>query len=69
VDTTLEARVPYRSFDEWWEPYTLGIGPAGAYAAALDDARRRELEDRCRQLLPEPPFTVSASAWAARGIA
>jgi SAM-dependent methyltransferase len=69
VDTTLEARVPYRSFDEWWEPYTLGIGPAGAYAAALDDARRRELEDRCRQLLPEPPFTVSASAWAVRGIA
>jgi SAM-dependent methyltransferase len=68
VEATLEACVPYESFDEWWEPYTLGIGPAGAYAAALDDARRRELEDRCRQLLPEPPFTVSASAWAARGV-
>jgi SAM-dependent methyltransferase len=67
-DTALEARVTYASFAEWWEPFTLGVGQAGAYAAALDDDRRRELEDRCRRLLPQAPFTIVAFAWAARGV-
>jgi SAM-dependent methyltransferase len=69
TDTELDARVAYRSFEEWWEPYPLGVGPAGAYVAKLDEEGRRELEDRCRQLLPEPPFTLGAVAWAARGVA
>jgi ubiquinone/menaquinone biosynthesis C-methylase UbiE len=68
-DTELESRTTYQAFDEWWEPYTFGIGPAGAYATALDDERRDELRERCRQLLPEPPFTLTAVAWAARGFA
>ena len=66
-DIELETAVTYASFDEWWEPYTYGIGPAGARVAALDDERRNELRDRCRQLLPEPPFTITSVAWAARG--
>jgi SAM-dependent methyltransferase len=67
-ETALEARVTYGSFDEWWEPYTLGVGPAGAYVRALDEARRDELREGCRRLLPEPPFTITAFAWAARSI-
>jgi SAM-dependent methyltransferase len=67
-ETALEARVTYGSFDEWWEPYTLGVGPAGAYVTALDDTRRDGLRERCRRLLPEPPFTITAFAWAARGV-
>ena len=35
-DTELAVRVEYASFDDWWEPFTLGVGPAGAYAAGLD---------------------------------
>lgn len=66
--TELEARFAYAGFAEWWETYQLGIGPAGAYVAKLDDERRRELEGRCRQLLPEGPFTLSAVAWTARGV-
>src|SRR6202042_1375622 len=42
---TVTAR--YASFDDWWEPYTLGVGPAGAYLAALADDQRAELRDRC----------------------
>jgi SAM-dependent methyltransferase len=68
TDTELDARVTHASFQEWWEPYALGVGPAGAYVAKLDAEGRRELEDRCRQVLPEPPFTLSAVAWAARGV-
>jgi SAM-dependent methyltransferase len=68
-DTELEAAVTYASFDEWWAPYTRGVGQAGAYVSRLDDERRGQLEERCRHMLGEPPFTVSAVAWAARGIA
>lgn len=66
-ETELRSSVEHSSFDDWWDPFTLGVGPAGAYAQSLDEARRRELRERCRQLLPEPPFTLSTFAWAARG--
>lgn len=68
-ETTLEASVEFSSFEAWWEPFTLGVGPAGAYAKTLDDPARARLRDRCRQLLARPPFTVNAVAWAARGVA
>jgi SAM-dependent methyltransferase len=68
-EATLSAKVEFASFDEWWEPFTLGVGPAGAHARSLDEERLTALRDRCRELLPEPPFTVDASAWAARGLA
>ena len=55
------------SFDEWWEPYTQGVGPAGAHVAGLDPERRAQLRDRCRKLLPDPPFTLESIAWTARG--
>ncbi|MBA3523024.1 MAG: SAM-dependent methyltransferase, partial [Geodermatophilaceae bacterium] len=38
-------------------------GPAGAYVARLDDARRDELRTRCTEHLPSAPFEVTASAW------
>jgi SAM-dependent methyltransferase len=69
ADAALAASVEYASFDEWWEPYELGVGPAGAYVASLDADRRAELRERCLGLAPEAPFTVNARAWAARGLA
>jgi SAM-dependent methyltransferase len=65
-ESRLTVGVESRTFEEWWTPYTLGVGPAGAYVAGLDDARRESLRQRCAELLPEAPFTVSASAWAVR---
>jgi SAM-dependent methyltransferase len=63
----LTVRLPYASFDEWWEPFTLGVGPAGAYVAAMPPERRAVLRERCRELLgPEPP-EISATAWTATG--
>jgi SAM-dependent methyltransferase len=61
---TVTAR--YGSFEEWWHPYTLGVGPAGDYVAKLDPPVRDALEARCRERLPDAPFEVSAAAWAAR---
>ena len=68
-ETHLEVGVEHPSFEEWWEPYTLGVGPAGAFAARLDEAQLADLRERCRTKLPEAPFVVTARAWAARGLA
>jgi hypothetical protein len=67
--STVVAALEHASFDEWWEPYTAGVGPAGAYVATLDADRQAALRERCRQLLPDGPFTLTSVAWAARGSA
>jgi hypothetical protein len=64
----LQVRVEHATFEEWWQPFTLGVGPAGAYAAGLDPARQVELRERSRQLVPPAPFTLPTRAWAARGV-
>ena len=56
----------YGSFDEWWETFTLGVGPAGSYVAGLADAEKEALRARAAQLLPSGPFEVAAVAWCAR---
>jgi SAM-dependent methyltransferase len=68
-ESTLSVTVSHPSFDEWWEPFTLGVGPAGGHVARLDQARRAELREVCRELLPVAPFELTARAWAARGSA
>jgi SAM-dependent methyltransferase len=65
--TLLEVRVEHPSFEEWWEPYTLGVGPAGAYVAGLPPEERDRLREHCRSRLPSPPFTLPAAAWTVRG--
>ena len=65
--STLTVRVGQPDFASWWEPFTLGVGPAGAYLAALDEDRRNALREQCRRQLPDGPFAVSATAWAATG--
>ena len=65
----LTVEVGHESFDDWWGPFTLGIGPAGAYVQGLSQDARDRLRERCRELQPPAPFAVSASAWAARGVA
>jgi SAM-dependent methyltransferase len=67
-ESVLSVDVEHPSFEEWWEPFTLGVGPAGAYAAGLDARRQARLRERCRELLPAAPFVVTARAWAARGL-
>jgi len=68
-ETVLSASLEHPSFEEWWEPFTRGVGPAGSYAASLEPERRAELRERCRALLPVAPFVLTARAWAARGLA
>jgi hypothetical protein len=32
-ESHIAVSVEHPSFEEWWEPFTLGVGPAGSYAA------------------------------------
>ena len=65
----LRVALEHPTFEEWWEPYNGGVGPAGGYVARLAPAARDRLRERCRELLPDPPFTLESVAWSARGIA
>jgi SAM-dependent methyltransferase len=68
-DAVLRVDVEHETFEEWWEPFTRGVGPAGAYVATLDAEGQNELRNRCRAKLPVEPFKLTAVAWAVRGLA
>lgn len=67
----LEMRMDFVSFNDYWEPFTLGEGPAGAYVTALDaaqrDALREEIKKRLNVSKDTEPVSLMARAWAVRG--
>ena len=67
-EATLSVRLEHATFEAWWEPFTRGVGPAGAYVASLDEDRRTDLRDRCRRRVTAEPFVTTAVAWATRGL-
>lgn len=59
----------FASFEDYWQPFLGGQGPAPAYAMALDEAARARLRDRIRQRLPsraDGSIALVARAWAVR---
>jgi len=68
-EEALAVEVEHPSFEEWWAPFMLCVGPAGAHVARLDAGQRDRLRDLCRERLPVGSFVISAQAWAARGLA
>jgi ubiquinone/menaquinone biosynthesis C-methylase UbiE len=69
VTDSLEVTEHYASFDDYWEPFTAGVGPGGAYCVSLDEPARDALRAECRRRLGDPAgaFTLRAAAWAVRG--
>jgi ubiquinone/menaquinone biosynthesis C-methylase UbiE len=65
--STVTARLEEPTFEAWWEPYTFGVGPAGAYVATLDDEQRERLRQAALQALGPGPITIEAVAWACVG--
>jgi SAM-dependent methyltransferase len=59
----------YESFDDLWEPFTRGVGPAGAYATSLDQEVQAAVREEYRRRLgsPEGAFELEARAWYAVG--
>jgi SAM-dependent methyltransferase len=65
---SLSVTLPFATYDDWWRPFTLGVGPAGGYVAGLDDAARDALRAHCAALLPSAPFELTARAWVVRAV-
>jgi hypothetical protein len=66
---TIEQR--FYSFEDFWAPFLLRTGPAGAYVASLEPERRQALQQRLRQRLvggaTDRPFVLHSRAWGVRG--
>jgi len=68
----IDIPMEFSSFDDYWQPFLGGQGPAPAYAMALEEAARIRLRDELRARLPIAPdgsISMMARAWAARGTA
>ena len=60
----------FASFDDYWEPFGEGQGPAGAYVASLSLDQRRRLKDNVERRLTASStgeIELKARAWAAKG--
>jgi SAM-dependent methyltransferase len=60
----------FRDFDDFWQPFLGGQGPAPAYVTSLDEERRAALRERLRVRLPiaaDGSIALTARAWTAIG--
>ena len=67
--TVLSVAVRFETFEDWWEPFTFGIGPAGEFVAGLDDDTRERVRAACAAELGSGSFEVTGDAWAVRATA
>jgi len=67
-DGMISASADYDSFDDFWEPFTRGVGPAGQYLASRDADQQDAIREACRAKLPDGSFSLDAHAWYARGV-
>jgi len=67
--TSLDIPTPFADFDDYWQPFLGGQGPAPAYAMSLDETARAQLRDRIKARLPaaaDGSISLVARAWAVR---
>jgi SAM-dependent methyltransferase len=59
----------YDGFDDLWHPLESGVGPSGAYAAALEPEQRAELRHELQRRLgvTSAPFRLTARGWIVTG--
>ena len=71
VEKPLEIAMRFESFADYWEPFLLGQGPAGAYVRTIEHDCLPALREEAKRRLPvsgeDLPFELPARAWAVRG--
>lgn len=66
----IDIATPFASFDDYWQPFLGGQGPAPAYAMSLAEEARARLRERIRTRMPvaaDGSIALAARAWAVRG--
>jgi SAM-dependent methyltransferase len=67
-EQSIEVTTSFASFADYWEPFLLGQGPAGAYVRRLDKAKADALRDQVRgRLAASGLIRLTARVWAVRG--
>jgi SAM-dependent methyltransferase len=70
--TAIDIPTLFADFDDYWQPFLGGQGPAPAYAMSLDETARAQLRGRIRARLPTEAngsISLTARAWAVRSSA
>ena len=62
-ETSLAVRVLHPTFEEWWEPFMLGVGTPGSFMKTRTPEQMDALREASRAILPPAPFTLKARAW------
>jgi len=68
---SLEIDTNFKDFDDYWEPFLGGQGPAPTYVSKLSDSERNRLMEALAQRLPvneDGSILLTARAWAMKGI-
>jgi hypothetical protein len=67
----LDITMHFQSFADYWDPFLVGQGPAGAYTRRLARDRlqmlRNDLKRRFKVTEENVAFDLPARAWAVRG--
>ncbi|WP_345761176.1 class I SAM-dependent methyltransferase [Diaminobutyricibacter sp. McL0608] len=66
---SIDVPTTFADFDDYWQPFLGGQGPAPTYVASLDESARGRLRDRIRERLPieaDGSIALVARAWAVR---
>jgi len=69
---TIDVPTIFRDFDDYWNPFLGGQGPAPGYAMSLSEKGRSALRERIFETLPvagDGSISLIARAWAVRGTA
>ena len=70
-EEAIEVSMKFQSFSDYWDPFLLGQGPAGAYVRSLDRERLQKLHDEVKRRVSvsseSAPFSLPARVWAVQG--
>ncbi len=65
----IDVNTSFSDFDDFWQPFLGGQGPAPSYVMSLNEEARTRLRDRLRERIPESAdgtLSMVARAWAVR---
>jgi len=66
----IDIPTPFANFDDYWQPFLGGQGPAPTYISKLKESERDRLRDILAERLPmktDGSISLSARAWAVKG--
>lgn len=67
----IDISTDFKDFDDYWNPFLGGQGPAAGYAMSLSEERRSQLRDRIYNSLPfamDGSIPLVARVWAIKGM-